>query len=99
MKPNISTFTETSVIFEDGTVVEDLEEVIFATGYSISFPFLDDSVIRVDNNKVALYKNVFPLSHEKLTIAFLGLVQPLGSLLAVSEIQARWANQVFKGLC
>lgn len=97
VKPNISTFTETSVIFEDGTVVEDLEEVIFATGYSISFPFLDDSVIRVDNNKVALYKNVFPLSHEKLTIAFLGLVQPLGSLLAVSEIQARWANQVFKG--
>ncbi|CAI9549248.1 unnamed protein product [Staurois parvus] len=98
VKPNISTFTETSVIFEDGSVVEDLDAVIFATGYSISFPFLEDSVIRVDNNKVALYKNVFPLSHEKPTMAFLGLVQPLGSLLAVSEIQARWATQVFKVL-
>ncbi|XP_068096023.1 dimethylaniline monooxygenase [N-oxide-forming] 2-like isoform X2 [Hyperolius riggenbachi] len=98
VKPNISRFTETSVIFEDGTVVEDLDEVIFATGYNMSFPFLDDSVIRVEDNKVPLYKNVFPLHHEKPTLAFLGLVQPLGSILPVAELQARWATRIFKGI-
>ncbi|XP_075038577.1 dimethylaniline monooxygenase [N-oxide-forming] 2-like isoform X2 [Mixophyes fleayi] len=98
VKPDISRFTESSVIFEDGTVVEDLDNVIFATGYSISFPFLDDSIITVADNKVTLYKNVFPPHHEKPTLAFLGLVQPLGSLLPASELQARWATRIFKGI-
>ncbi|XP_063796074.1 dimethylaniline monooxygenase [N-oxide-forming] 2-like isoform X2 [Pseudophryne corroboree] len=98
VKPDVRRFTESTVVFEDGTVVEDLDEVIFATGYSISFPFLDDSVISVDDNKVTLYKNVFPTRHEKPTLAFLGLVRPLGSLPPVSELQARWATRIFKGI-
>ncbi|KAM9324554.1 dimethylaniline monooxygenase [N-oxide-forming] 2-like [Gastrophryne carolinensis] len=97
VKPSISMFTSTSVIFEDGTVVDNLDDVIFATGYNISFPFLDDSIITIDNNKVLLYKNVFPPHHEKPTMAFLGLTQPLGSILSAAELQARWATKVFKG--
>ncbi|KAG8555867.1 hypothetical protein GDO81_017844 [Engystomops pustulosus] len=97
IKPNIQKFTESSVIFEDGSIVDGLDEVIFATGYSISFPFLDDSIINLKGNNVTLYKNVFPPHHEKSTLAFLGLVQPLGSLFPASELQARWATRIFKG--
>ncbi|XP_044157707.1 dimethylaniline monooxygenase [N-oxide-forming] 2-like isoform X2 [Bufo gargarizans] len=97
IKPHIRKFTESSVVFEDGSIVDGLDEVIFATGYSISFPFLDDSIVRVNDNNVTLYKNVFPPHHEKPTLAFIGLVQPLGSLLPVSELQVRWATRIFKG--
>lgn len=95
IKPHIRMFSESSVMFEDGSKVDGLDEVIFATGYKISFPFLDESIINVNN--VTLYKNVFPPHHEKPTLGFIGLVQPLGSLLSVSELQVRWAARIFKG--
>ncbi|KAM8930624.1 dimethylaniline monooxygenase [N-oxide-forming] 2-like [Pelodytes ibericus] len=98
VKPVIKEFTDTSAIFEGKTEVKDLDVVIFATGYSVSFPFLDDSIIKVnDENKLALYKNVFPPHLEKPTLAFLGVVQPFGSLLSVAEMQSRWATRIFKG--
>ena len=46
VKGNVKEFTETGVIFEDGSS-EDVDVVIFATGYTFTFPFLDDSVIKV----------------------------------------------------
>ncbi|XP_056383993.1 dimethylaniline monooxygenase [N-oxide-forming] 2-like isoform X2 [Hyla sarda] len=87
MKPQIRRFSESSVVFEDGSIVDELDEVIFATGYSVSFPFLDESIVTVNDNNVTLYKNVFPPHHEKPTMAFIGLVQPLGSILSTSELQ------------
>ncbi|XP_053325356.1 dimethylaniline monooxygenase [N-oxide-forming] 2-like [Spea bombifrons] len=98
VKPSIKAFTETSVIFEDGTVVEDLDAVIFATGYSVCFPFLDDSIVNVnEDNKVTLYKYVFPPHLEKPTLAFLGVLQPFGGVIPVVELQSRWATKIFKG--
>ncbi|XP_075688325.1 dimethylaniline monooxygenase [N-oxide-forming] 2-like isoform X2 [Rhinoderma darwinii] len=96
VKPSIKSFSETSVTFEDGTVT-DVDEVIFATGYSSTFPFLDDDIIKLNNNDVSLYKYVFPINLEKPTLALLGLVQPLGPIMPTVEIQARWATRVFKG--
>ncbi|MEE6496134.1 hypothetical protein FKM82_002237 [Ascaphus truei] len=98
VKPNIEAFTETSAIFNDGTVIENLDEIIFATGYSFDFPFLEDSIITVDDNNVSLYKYIFPTHLEKPTLAFLGLVQPLGALMPTTELQARWATRIFKGV-
>ena len=46
VKGNIRQFTENGVVFEDGTEAE-VDVVIFATGYSFKFPFIDDSVIKV----------------------------------------------------
>ncbi|XP_041446492.1 dimethylaniline monooxygenase [N-oxide-forming] 2-like isoform X2 [Xenopus laevis] len=98
VKPNIKEFTETSVIFEDGTEAEKLDAVIFATGYHTTFPFLDDFTLKMDESNAPLYKNVFPVHVEKPTIAFLGLIQPLGPIMPTVELQARWATRVFKGL-
>ncbi|XP_038613643.1 flavin-containing monooxygenase 5 [Tachyglossus aculeatus] len=97
VKANVTGFTETAVLFEDGTREEDIDAVIFATGYSFAFPFLEDS-IRVVKNKVCLYHHVFPPQLEKPTLAFIGLVQPLGAIMPISELQGRWATQVFQGL-
>lgn len=65
IKPNVKKFTKTGVEFEDGTFEDDIDAVILATGYRFGFPFLDKSVIDVVNNKVQLYKSMFPPDLEK----------------------------------
>ncbi|XP_019357509.1 PREDICTED: dimethylaniline monooxygenase [N-oxide-forming] 5-like isoform X1 [Gavialis gangeticus] len=97
VKPNVSEFTETAAIFEDGTKEDNIDVVVFATGYSFSFPFLE-SCVKVVDNQISLYKFVFPPHLEKPTLAFIGLVQPLGAIMPISELQCRWATRVFKGL-
>ncbi|KAM9130296.1 LOW QUALITY PROTEIN: flavin-containing monooxygenase 5-like [Pangshura tecta] len=86
VKPNIRAFTETSAIFEDGTREEDIDVVVFAMGYSLSFPFLGDCA-KVIKNQVSLYKFVFPPQLEKPTLAFIGLIQPLGAIMPIAELQ------------
>ncbi|KAJ8279006.1 hypothetical protein COCON_G00060720 [Conger conger] len=98
VKPNISKFQGSSVVFEDGTVEEDIDLVVFATGYTFSFPFLSSSVLNVTKNKTSLYKYMYPPALEHHTLAIIGLVQPLGAIMPISEMQARWATRVFKGL-
>ncbi|KAK5869971.1 hypothetical protein PBY51_024643 [Eleginops maclovinus] len=97
VKPNIRRFQGSSVEFEDGSVVEDVDLVVFATGYRFSFPFLASNVTSVSGNKASLYKYVFPPELERSTLAIIGLVQPLGAIMPISEMQARWATRVFKG--
>uniref|UniRef100_A0A8C2GM15 Flavin-containing monooxygenase n=1 Tax=Cyprinus carpio TaxID=7962 RepID=A0A8C2GM15_CYPCA len=99
VKPNVQEFRGSSVVFEDGTVENDIDLVVFATGYTFSFPFLSSHVIPVSKNKVSLYKYVYPPGLEQPTLAVIGLIQPLGAIMPISEIQARWATRVFKGLC
>ncbi|KAJ0065327.1 hypothetical protein NL108_007053, partial [Boleophthalmus pectinirostris] len=98
VKPNIRRLQGSSVEFEDGSVVEDIDLVVFATGYKFSYPFLASQVVSVSNNKASLFKYVFPPELDKPTLAIIGLVQPLGAIMPISEMQARWATRVFKGL-
>nr|XP_006211173.2 dimethylaniline monooxygenase [N-oxide-forming] 3 isoform X1 [Vicugna pacos] len=99
VKPNVKEFTETSAIFEDGTMFEAIDCVIFATGYTYAYPFLDDSIIKSRDNEVTLFKGVFPPPLEKPTLAVIGLVQSLGAAIPTADMQARWAVQVLKGTC
>ncbi|XP_071499187.1 flavin-containing monooxygenase 5-like [Diadema antillarum] len=97
VKPDVKHFTKTGVVFQDGTT-EELDAVILGTGYIFRFPFLEDSVIKVERNKLPLYKYVFPPNLKHASMAFLGYIQPLGAINPISEMQARWAARVFKGL-
>ncbi|XP_067239559.1 flavin-containing monooxygenase 5-like [Chanodichthys erythropterus] len=99
VKPNVQEFRGSSVVIEDGTVEDDIDLVVFATGYTFSFPFLSSHVIPVSKNKVSLYKYMYPPALEHPTLAMIGLIQPLGAIMTISEMQARWATRVFKGLC
>ncbi|XP_063282230.1 flavin-containing monooxygenase 3 [Pelobates fuscus] len=99
VKPNVREFTESSAIFEDGSVVDNVDVVIFATGYSYAYPFLDDSIVKNDKDKVSLYKGVFPPKLEQPTLAVIGLVQSLGGIPPTADVQARWAVSVIQGIC
>ncbi|XP_051042075.1 flavin-containing monooxygenase 2 [Phodopus roborovskii] len=99
VKTRVKELTETAAVFDDGTVEEDIDVIVFATGYTFSFPFLEESLVKVEDNRVSLYKSMFPPHLEKPTLACIGLIQPLGSIFPTVELQARWATRVFKGLC
>ncbi|KAJ3019731.1 Cyclopentanone 1,2-monooxygenase (CPMO) [Thoreauomyces humboldtii] len=101
VRPNVTRFHEdgTTVEFDDGTT-EGIDEIVYCTGYRIEHPFLDDALAvlgqeRADSNRIRLYKNVFPLRHRN--IAFIGLAQPIGALMPVAEMQARWVARVVAG--
>ncbi|XP_069088086.1 dimethylaniline monooxygenase [N-oxide-forming] 2-like isoform X1 [Pleurodeles waltl] len=97
-KPNVVQFTETSARFDDGTVEEDIDVVIFATGYTYSCPLLEDcGISNLDVN--SLYRKTFLPNLEKTTLAVIGLIQPLGAIMPTTEMQARWVTRVLKGLC
>lgn len=98
IKPMVTKFTETSAVFEDGTVFEAIDCVIFATGYGYAYPFLDESIIKSRNNEVTLYKGIFPPQLEKPTMAVIGLVQSLGAAIPTADLQARWAAKVFTSM-
>ncbi|TKR72296.1 hypothetical protein L596_019768 [Steinernema carpocapsae] len=91
VKPNIERFTETGIVFDDGTVVENVDTVIFATGFSFSFPTIENgTLVNVVQNKVNLYELMFPSQlAPKNTLAMIGLIQPTGSIMPISELQAR----------
>uniref|UniRef100_A0A7N4V2U7 Flavin-containing monooxygenase n=2 Tax=Sarcophilus harrisii TaxID=9305 RepID=A0A7N4V2U7_SARHA len=99
MKINVKEFTETSAIFEDGTVEENIDVVFFATGYTYSLPFFEEPMEKFCKNKIFIYKFIFPSNLEKATLALIGHVGLQGSVIAGTELQARWATRVFKGLC
>ncbi|XP_006876062.1 PREDICTED: dimethylaniline monooxygenase [N-oxide-forming] 5-like [Chrysochloris asiatica] len=96
VKPNVREFTQMSAIFEDGTE-EDVDVVIFATGYKYSFPFLENDETVLDGQH-SMFKFVFPPQLEKPTLAFIGILQPEGAIIPTSELQSRWVVRIFKGL-
>ncbi|XP_068688944.1 flavin-containing monooxygenase 5-like [Montipora foliosa] len=97
VKPNVSHFTKTGVVFDDGSELRDVDVVIFCTGYKIDFKCIDQSILPVSDNKVDLYKCVFTPNLSKPTLAVIGCFQPHGAFFPLSELQARWATQVFSG--
>ncbi|TKC47333.1 hypothetical protein EI555_006388, partial [Monodon monoceros] len=97
IKPSVK-FTETSAMFEDGTMFEAIDVVTFATGYGYAYPFLDDSIIKSRNNEVTLFKGIFPLLMEKPTLAMIDLARSLG--LPSPQLTCRpTAVKVFANSC
>ncbi|WAR12663.1 FMO5-like protein [Mya arenaria] len=89
VKANVSRFTENGVVFEDGTGVDAIDNVVMATRYSFGFPFLDRSIIEVKENRINLFKYMFPPDDDHHTLAIIGCVKPVGAILPISEMQCR----------
>ncbi|XP_054708852.1 flavin-containing monooxygenase 5-like [Uloborus diversus] len=91
VRRDVKEFSETGVIFDGEEESTPIDVVFLATGYQVKFPFLSDDILRVGkNNKVLLYKNMFPPQLKHHTLAVIGLIQPNGSLFPVFEMQSRW---------
>ncbi len=74
IKPPIARFHQDGRIdFCDGSSVERVDIVLFATGYDYSFPFLPEVNGRIKNRRIqGLYQHVFDI--EDQTLAFIGMV-------------------------
>lgn len=96
IRPNVKRLTSTGVEFDDGTFEDNIDAVLYATGYVFGFPFIDEEIIRVKKNHVRLFKMMFPPELQPCTLAVIGFFQPLGALMPISELQCRWAAAVFK---
>lgn len=95
IKPNIKEFSGKTVFFEDGTA-QETDIIIYATGYKISFPFFKNDLLNVEEtNDLQLYKRVV---HPNLPgLYFLAFIQPLGAIMPLAEIQAKWVSKLIKG--
>ncbi|XP_051929181.1 flavin-containing monooxygenase 5-like isoform X4 [Hippocampus zosterae] len=98
LKENIKEFRESTLVFADGSAVDQVDVVVFATGYKYSFPFLSLNLQEKLGFHLCLYKHVFPPGLSKPTLAMVGLIFGQGSQSPLAEMQARWATRVFKGL-
>src|SRR5499426_1052677 len=94
VRPNIDRFDGDRVCFTDGSA-EQIDAVIYCTGYKISFPFLDEALIGADGDQIPLYHRIVP---PKLAgLYFIGLVQPIGAIMPIAEIQSEWVADLLQG--
>ena len=95
VKPNIAEFPGgRTVRFEDGTE-EQIDLIIYCTGYKITFPFFDEGLVAAPDNRIPLYRRVV---HPELPgLYFIGLVQPLGAIMPIAERQSEWVADLIEG--
>jgi dimethylaniline monooxygenase (N-oxide forming) len=92
-KGNIKELRGDRVEFEDGSV-EDVDAIIYATGYNITFPFFEPDFISAPENRMPLFERIFDPRFDNL--AFIALVQPLCAMMPIAELQS---NLVADYLC
>lgn len=98
VKGDVERFEEKGAVFKgEEENVTKIDSVVLATGYKIKYPFLSDKIIDTTNNKVELYKLMFPPHLKHPSLAIIGLIQPFGSLFPIFEIQSRWYAQLMNG--
>ena len=86
VKPDITEFAGNRVRFSDGSEVE-ADIVVFATGYEISIPFMDNTLLFGSDGQPLLYLNVF---HPELDDLFaVGLIQANGSIWRLADDQSQ----------
>ncbi|ELR13200.1 Flavinbinding monooxygenase-like subfamily protein [Acanthamoeba castellanii str. Neff] len=80
------------VWFTNESKPEDVDLIIFATGYLSNLPFL----LPAHNFRYNAYKLVFDPNDP--TLCYIGSARPMiGSIPALGELQARWATKVYTG--
>jgi dimethylaniline monooxygenase (N-oxide forming) len=94
VKPNIERLEGDKVYFVDGTA-EQVDIIVYCTGYKITFPFLDTTLVSSVDNEIELYHRVVDPDHSGLF--FIGLVQPLGAIMPLAEAQSEWIADLLAG--
>ena len=93
-KPNIERLEKGSVRFADGSV-ERADVIVYCTGYKVTFPFFDESLIAAPGNDLPLFRRVFHASIPG--VYFVGLLQPWGAIMPLAEAQGRWIAEHLAG--
>ncbi len=83
-KPDIHSFAGDTVHFVDGTR-EAFDLIIYATGYDIVFPFIEQRWLNWHDGRPRLYQNVFHPHFDNLFVA--GLIQPDSGQFGLVDLQ------------
>lgn len=94
IKPDIDRFDGGDVAFVDGSR-EQVDVVVYATGYNVTLPFLDQELFNPTANELPLYLRVVPVDRPGLF--FMGFIQTVGSGIPLTEYQAEWVGDVIVG--
>jgi len=95
VKPNIEKFPGARTVrFIDGSE-EEIDLVVYCTGYKMTFPFFDPKVLAAPDNRLPLYRRV--VSVERPGLYFIGFIQPLGPIMPLAEAQAEWIADLLGG--
>jgi dimethylaniline monooxygenase (N-oxide forming) len=86
IRPNIKRLKGDHVEFEDGRM-EDIDAIIYATGYKINFPFFDPAFLSAPDNDIALWQRMMDPRYPNLFMV--ALVQPLCAMMPIAEEQSK----------
>jgi NADH dehydrogenase FAD-containing subunit len=87
MRPAIERLEGKQVRYVDGRV-DDVDVIVYATGYNISFPFFVENTLKPDeDNRYPLFKRM--MRPDAPNLFFMGLAQPLPTLVNFAEQQAK----------
>jgi cation diffusion facilitator CzcD-associated flavoprotein CzcO len=93
-KPGIERLDGDHVVFTDGSR-EKVDAIIWATGYNTTFPFFKQDELTPKDNVFPLYKRMVKPGRESLF--FLGLAQPLPTLVNFAEQQSKLVGAALTG--
>ncbi len=85
-RPGIERLEGGSIRFTDDRV-DEVDVIVWATGYEVTIPFLSERWISKDPERLPLYRRVFHLDDP--TLAFVGLMQSTGAALPIVEQQSK----------
>lgn len=98
VKPTIKNIEKGSnginVEFTDSSKVNEIDKIIFATGYRVSYPFLSPDPVTPNNRLAGFYQHVFKIGDPSLTVV--GQVKA-GISFRVFEYQAVAVARYFAG--
>ena len=94
-KPNVARLDGPRVHFTDGSQ-EAIDVIINATGFKISFPFIDLEHLNWHDGRPGLYLNVFHPRYDNLFVA--GLIQPDSGEWGLVDYQAQLIARFIRGL-
>jgi dimethylaniline monooxygenase (N-oxide forming) len=95
VKPNIDRFNgDRTIGFTDGSE-EEIDLVVYCTGYKMTFPFFAEDVFSAPDNRLPLYRRVACV--EQPGLHFIGFIQPLGPIMPLAEAQSEWVADLLAG--
>ncbi len=86
MKPDIARLDGNRIRFVDGSE-EEIDLILYATGFHISFPFIDQQYLNWHDQRPNLFLNVFHPERDDLFCA--GLIQPDSGQWGLVDYQAQ----------
>ncbi|HET7279509.1 MAG TPA: NAD(P)-binding domain-containing protein [Dermatophilaceae bacterium] len=93
-KPGIDRLAGNRVVFVDGSSAP-ADLIVWATGYRVTFPFLDPALVSANDTELPLWKRTV---HPDLPgLFFLGLMQPVGAVMPLVEAQCGWIVEMLTG--